>query len=354
MLIEKDIPVDNPYYYKKLTEKTLCFDIETTGLNRKFSHITVIGTGFIKNNCIKFRQWMLEKPSEEKELLAEFSDYLKDFDSLLQFNGNAFDIPYVSERCSQNSLPDPFSHMQSIDLYKNAKRLKNVLNLDNCKQKSFEKLFNIERKDLISGRDCIYAYNDYLKYKDPNALNALLLHNEEDVTGLLKLNSLCSFDNIENSLIPSSIKLISTNDIQYNISFMLSEPLPFEINTSDSSYELKISDNKGILLLNGISDTKKYFFDNYKDYFYLPLEDTAIHKSVGIYVDTDHRRKATKETCYEKITDIFFFEPSEILTPIFKDSSRSKELWFNKKSLDAANNENLLQLLQSYLSYIFR
>ncbi len=353
MLIEKDIPIDNLHNYRNLNEKTLCFDIETTGLNRKFSHITVIGTGYIKGSCIKFRQWMLERPSDEKNLLAEFSDYLKSFDSLLQFNGNAFDIPYVAERCRQNLLPDPFSHMHHIDLYKNAKRLKKVLNLDNCKQKSFEKLFNIQRKDIISGRDCIYAYNDYLKYKDVNALNALLLHNEEDVTGLLRLNSLCSFDNIENSLIPSSIRLISVNDCQYDISFMLSDTLPFEINTSDISYELKLSDNKGQLLLNGVNDTKKYFFVNYKDYFYLPLEDTAIHKSVGIYVDSDHRCKATRETCYEKSTDTFFFEPSGILTPAFKDNSRSKELWFNKKSLEAANNEHLFQLLQSYLSYIF-
>lgn len=353
MLIEKDIPIDNLYYYKNLNEKTLCFDIETTGLNRKFSHITVIGTGYIKDDCIKFRQWMLEKPSEEKNLLIEFSDYLQHFDSLLQFNGNAFDIPYVTERCRQNSLSDPFSHMQSIDLYKNAKKLKNVLNLDNCKQKSFEKLFNIKRNDLISGRDCIYAYNDYLKYKNIDALNALLLHNEEDVTGLLKLNSLSSFDNIENSLIPSSIKLTSVSDSQYNISFTLSKTLPFEISTSGISYELRMSTDNGLLLLNGINDTKKYFFDNYKDYFYLPLEDTAIHKSVGIYVDSTHRRKATRETCYEKSTDTFFFEPSNILTPAFKDYSRSKELWFNKKSLDTANDGTLLQLLQSYLSYIF-
>ncbi len=353
MLIEKDIPIDNPLYYKNLTEKTLCFDIETTGLNRKFSHITVIGTGYINDGCIKFRQWMLEKPSEEKNLLVEFSEYLKGFDSLLQFNGNAFDIPYVTERCRQNSLSDPFSHMYSIDLYKNAKKLKNILRLENCRQKSFEKIFNINRKDQISGRDCIYAYNDYLKYKDSNALNALLLHNEEDVTGLLRLSSLCSFDNIKNTLIQSSIKLLPANNSQYNISFMLSDAIPFEINTSDLSYELKLSDNNGLLLLNGINDTKKYFFDNYKDYFYLPLEDTAIHKSVGIYVDSDHRLKATKKTCYEKSTDTFFFEPTGIIKPAFKDSSRSRELWINKKSLVTATNEKLFQLLQGYLSYIF-
>ena len=37
----------------------------------------------------------------------------------------------------------------------------------------------------------------------------------------------------------------------------------------------------------------KYFYSNYKNYYYLPDEDTAIHKSVASYVDKKYRVQAT-------------------------------------------------------------
>ena len=41
----------------------------------------------------------------------------------------------------------------------------------------------------------------------------------------------------------------------------------------------------------------RHFFPNCKDYYYLIYEDTAVHKSVGEYVDRQARKKATRETC---------------------------------------------------------
>ena len=55
--------------------------------------------------------------------------------------------------------------------------------------------------------------------------------------------------------------------------------------------------------------TLKYYYPNYKDYYYLIYEDTAIHKSVGEFVDKDARIKATKETCYTKKDGTFLPQP---------------------------------------------
>lgn len=49
----------------------------------------------------------------------------------------------------------------------------------------------------------------------------------------------------------------------------------------------------------------KRFFPNYKDYYYLPLEDMCILKSVGNSVDANHRENAKKETCYVKHSGFF-------------------------------------------------
>ena len=50
----------------------------------------------------------------------------------------------------------------------------------------------------------------------------------------------------------------------------------------------------------------KYFFRDYANYYYLPEEDQAIHKSVAVFVDPSRRQKATAKTCYPKHTGLFF------------------------------------------------
>lgn len=44
----------------------------------------------------------------------------------------------------------------------------------------------------------------------------------------------------------------------------------------------------------------KYFYSNYHDYYYLPTEDVALHKSVAGFVDKAHRVNATAATCYTR------------------------------------------------------
>ena len=42
----------------------------------------------------------------------------------------------------------------------------------------------------------------------------------------------------------------------------------------------------------------KQHYKNYKDYYYLPDEDTVIPKALGSGIDKKHRKAATKDTCY--------------------------------------------------------
>ena len=52
-------------------------------------------------------------------------------------------------------------------------------------------------------------------------------------------------------------------------------------------------------MLNGIGSLK-YFYSNWKDYYYFPQEDKAIHKSVAVFADKAHREKASAETCFQR------------------------------------------------------
>ena len=55
-----------------------------------------------------------------------------------------------------------------------------------------------------------------------------------------------------------------------------------------------------------------------KDYYYLPKEDMAIHKSVAQFVDKEYRKQAKANTCYTKKTGLFIPRFGETLNPIFK------------------------------------
>ena len=71
--------------------------------------------------------------------------------------------------------------------------------------------------------------------------------------------------------------------------------------------------------------TLKYYYPNYKDYYYLIYEDTTIHKGVGEFVDKDARIKATKETCYTKKDSVFLPQPADIWEPELKLPAKIKQ-----------------------------
>ena len=72
----------------------------------------------------------------------------------------------------------------------------------------------------------------------------------------------------------------------------------------------------------------KFFFDHPEDYYYLPAEDMAIHKSVATYVDKDFRKKATADNCYTKKDAIFVPQYETLITPFFKESNKDKLTYF--------------------------
>lgn len=57
------------------------------------------------------------------------------------------------------------------------------------------------------------------------------------------------------------------------------------------------------------------YYPNYKDYYYLPAEDIAVHKSVGTYVDRRCRRQADALNCFTRFpcTDEFLENEEQML-----------------------------------------
>ncbi len=80
----------------------------------------------------------------------------------------------------------------------------------------------------------------------------------------------------------------------------LPSPLPFTISTLSNGCYFSGEATEGILKVPVYEEEMKYFYSNYKDYYYLPAEDVALHKSVAAFVDKDHRVQAAAANCYTR------------------------------------------------------
>lgn len=111
-MLLKDYPVVLPDYILTLEELSpencLFFDIETTGLSWKTSHLYLLGAVFYENETWIHRQWFCQKPGEEKEVLLAFSELLSTKKLLFHYNGTTFDVPYLMHKYTFYQLPSPW------------------------------------------------------------------------------------------------------------------------------------------------------------------------------------------------------------------------------------------------------
>lgn len=300
-------------------ETLLFFDIETTGLSPASSFVYLIGVLFYQDNSWKTTQWLSQSPGDESDLLTAFTEFAQNYRVLIHFNGDAFDIPFVKKRCLSQAL-DCHCLPESLDLYKRLRPLKKMLGLSKMNLKSLERYLGIAREDELSGKELIPLYFNYTKNRDLAIGKLLLLHNRDDLAGTLNLVGLLSYtDFLLGGFTVEDQQTGEGMDGSFEavFSLKLAQPLPQRISCPLPHGYLTARDTGCRILLKGISGTLKYFFSDYRSYYYLPVEDTAMHKSVAAYVDKSHRVQAKASTCYCKKTGLFLPCPSLTSQPLF-------------------------------------
>ncbi|MDE7433107.1 MAG: ribonuclease H-like domain-containing protein, partial [Lachnospiraceae bacterium] len=168
-------------------KKAAYFDIETTGFSSKSQQIYLIGAAYKNEDSDTFTviQWFDDTSHDECKLLLMFREFLKDFDILVDYNGNSFDIPFIKNRGIKHGILFNFDKFVLIDLYLEIKKYRGFLKTPDLKQKSIELFLNINREDEYDGGRLIEIYKDYIKEpsKSKNLLSLLMLHNHDDIIG---------------------------------------------------------------------------------------------------------------------------------------------------------------------------
>ena len=315
----------HPIIREILRTGDLFLDIETTGLSRARHQIYLIGMAtLVDNNNIYVNQMFADRPADESALLSGFSESLQNMQikRIITFNGNSFDLPFLLSRAEFLSVPLNFDDFELFDIYKEVVSRKNMLQLQDYRQKTVEQFLGICREDKFSGGELIKVYQDYVKHSNEEAAHLLRLHNYEDVLGMIDLLAVFAYD----ELFSSSAQVCSASVEHYTdldgspaeeLIAALTPPceLPGCLSCTHpvTGAYLHVSGKHVRLRVPLYQGMARLYYSDYKNYYYLPAEDMAIHKSVATYVDKTHRQKATPETCYSKVAVTNEFLHSEKL-----------------------------------------
>ncbi len=285
----------------------LFFDIETTGFVANHTTLYLIGVLWYSEKKIYIRQWFNNDGISEKEIITAFLTFSNNFTHLVHFNGLGFDLPYLKQKAELLSLPFSLDEaMKQIDIYKEIKSYKDIFSLDNLKQVSIESFLNISRVDTYTGKELIHYYQEYLKEPVNQTENLLLLHNHDDLLGMTQVSRILHYKHFFEKTDIQSYDIKFDNEyLIIRITTNKTISLPKRITVSKNKNYLNAIDTSCTLMIATFTGTLKHYFKDYKNYYYLPLEDVAIHKSVAAYVDQNNKEKAKKYNCYIKKSDTF-------------------------------------------------
>lgn len=158
-------------------------DIETTGLSRKKDLIITIGLLYVEDGAIVMEQYFAESLMDEVNLIEKFLEKIKSFDTVLTYNGDSFDIPFIREKINFYGLED--FDVNQIDLYKTVRKYKDILGLQKINQKEVEKYLHIDRRENLKGSDVALLYKNFL-LKGVSS-EEIILHNKWDLINLHKI-----------------------------------------------------------------------------------------------------------------------------------------------------------------------
>ncbi len=299
------------------------FDIETTGFKAATSHLYLIGLA-VYNGCDwTFTQLLAERPQEEAALLRTFAQMLRPYTTLISFNGDRFDLPYLEEKYAQYAISSPLAAMHSIDIYKDVRLLRSFLRLEHMNQKALEKFLGLRRKDLYDGGELIKVYRDYVGSGAEHLLSLLLLHNLEDVEGMFTVTRLYAylhFLQTDPQAVTGQILSYADGALALRMVWPLDIAVPRSTIWQGEYAYLQLEEASATLLVPVIQGDLLHFFTPVRDYYYLPDEDQAVHKDVAVYVDKAHRIPAKPDNCYAHQSGLFLPQPIARFTPVFQRS----------------------------------
>ena len=281
-------------------EDWLFFDIESTGLSPRAASVYLIGCSWYERaeDLWRLRLYFADSRRSEPEVLGAFADLLAGFSCVTHFNGDHFDIPFLKYRYAKYGMDDPFKGKDSVDLLKRVRKYKKLLGVENLKQKTLERYLGVGRKDTFGGGELIRVYEEYLYTDDPGLEHFLLLHNLEDVKGMSELTALLDIPGwIDGGFYLNRSSECGRDMIRIDLLSETEFPGHTELAGEDGC-ALAAGGRELSLKVRSYGGKVRIWYDEPGQYWFLPDEGIAVHKSVSAWTDPSRRVRATKDNCF--------------------------------------------------------
>ena len=170
-------------------EAIVFLDTETSGLaGGTGTFAFLVGVGRYTPEGFHLAQFFMRDPLEEPALLIALEEFLAPCQTIVSFNGKAFDVPLLDTRYTLQGWKSPFKSLAHIDLLHLARRLwrdrlpsRTLANLE-------VQILHASRTDEeIPGWMIPQMYFDYLRDGDARPLKRVFYHNAMDVVSLAAL-----------------------------------------------------------------------------------------------------------------------------------------------------------------------
>ncbi|MBQ5932447.1 MAG: ribonuclease H-like domain-containing protein [Lachnospiraceae bacterium] len=344
-------------------EQILIYDIDTTSFEAANGCIFLIGVMFYQNDELHFLQLFSESIDEEALIIGKFFDIAENYDVLLSYKGESFDIPFIGKRLyalKQNELYKRFTMLRSrsYDIAGEIMSVKASVRFSSTKLDYLRKKCGQQVPERISGEniskfyvehiaaaklkkllettgnaanhDMIGEYHpkpviDELAHIKPDSgdrfLSDILYRNRENIESVIYLLRLSRLFSMRKGRFNVNIST-ECDDIDVESSLK---------NNIDTVFFAYFADDFELTVPISIETVSlKQFYPNYKDYYYFPAEDMAVHKSIAEFAASGSKKKATAKTAYRNVSGRFIPVPGA-----YARSESNKDASFYKAEFDS-------------------
>lgn len=164
-------------------------DTETSGLaGGTGTFAFLIGVGRYTQTGFQLAQFFMRDPFEEPAMLVALEEFLAPCQTIVSFNGKAFDVPLLNTRYTLQGWKSPFKNLGHVDLLHLARRLwRDRLPSRTLGNLEVQILHASRTDEEIPGWMIPQLYFDYLRDGDARPLKRVFYHNAMDVVSLAAL-----------------------------------------------------------------------------------------------------------------------------------------------------------------------
>ncbi|MFQ6037055.1 MAG: ribonuclease H-like domain-containing protein [Candidatus Aminicenantales bacterium] len=166
----------------------LFLDLETTGLSGGTGVVPFnVGMGFYRGDGFVVAQYFLGELAEEERMIQELALFFKDMDfrSVVTYNGKGFDMPLLETRFILYRQPFRIGSLPHLDFMYAARKLWSH-KYESCRLYNLAlEVVRADRSEDIPSAEIPWRYFQYLQTGNPDLIEPVLYHNQEDILSLL-------------------------------------------------------------------------------------------------------------------------------------------------------------------------